>query len=311
MRMRQLLAIFFSLFFLTTSAFAQTTAFNFQGRMNDGTSPANGRYDLQFKLFDAITAGSQVGSTVDKPNTMLVNGVFSAPLDFGATAFSPGNRFLEISVRPFNSPNAHVILGARQQILSVPLAVRAVNAAQADNATNAQNAANATTAATAQNSLSLGGILASGYVQLNTANPGAVIANGLGSTGLLQIQGNALQSAAATGFPKAMLYVESIPDPPFTRITRCFNGVTGSTTGTCGFTLIHSKLSGGIYRIVFDFPVTNRFVMVSVQYGSNAATDHNMGANYQFFNDTSIEVFTFSIENSADTVPADSMLIVY
>ena len=28
---------------------AQTTAFNYQGKLNDGGNPANGAYDLQFK----------------------------------------------------------------------------------------------------------------------------------------------------------------------------------------------------------------------------------------------------------------------
>lgn len=150
---------------------AQTTAFNFQGRLNDGTSPANGRYDLQFKLFPAITGGSQVGSTVDRPNLLLVNGVFSTTLDFGASAITSGDRFVEISVRPNGSPNAHFILGARQQIMSVPFAVRSANATQADNATNAQNADNATTA---QNSNALGGFAPGSYARLNVANPGNV-----------------------------------------------------------------------------------------------------------------------------------------
>lgn len=123
-------AILLSLFFLTAT-FAQTTAFNFQGRLNDGSTAANGSYDLQFKLFDAIVGGNQVGSTVDRPNLQVINGVFSTTLDFGAAAFGGGDRFLEILVRPFNSPNPYVILGARQQILSVPMAIRAVNATNA------------------------------------------------------------------------------------------------------------------------------------------------------------------------------------
>lgn len=44
--------LFLFLFGFIGTAWAQTTAFNFQGRLNDGANPANGRYDLQFKLFD-------------------------------------------------------------------------------------------------------------------------------------------------------------------------------------------------------------------------------------------------------------------
>ncbi len=99
-------------FFLTvllccfSTAMAQTTAFNFQGRLNDGNSPANGRYDLQFKLFDSITGGNQVGSAIPKLNLMLVNGVYSTQLDFRVTgtisAFYYDNnpKFVEVSLRP-------------------------------------------------------------------------------------------------------------------------------------------------------------------------------------------------------------------
>jgi hypothetical protein len=130
---------------------AQITAFNFQGRLNDGTSSANGPYDFQFKLFDAIVGGSQVGPTLTRPDLLLINGVFSTSLDFGLSPFTGGDRFIEISVRPVGSPNPRVILGARQQMLSVPYAVRATNASNAD---------------------SLGGLPAFDYARLNFLNTG-------------------------------------------------------------------------------------------------------------------------------------------
>ena len=43
------------------TAFAQGTGFNFQGRLNDGANPANGQYDLQFRLFNAVQGGTQIG----------------------------------------------------------------------------------------------------------------------------------------------------------------------------------------------------------------------------------------------------------
>jgi hypothetical protein len=104
-------------------AAAQTTAFNFQGRLNDGNSPANGRYDLIFKLFDAPSGGNQLGFINNRPDSMVVNGVFTTALDFGTSGFADsGPRFVEISVRPAGSPNAYVVLGPRQQINSVPFA---------------------------------------------------------------------------------------------------------------------------------------------------------------------------------------------
>lgn len=35
---------------------AQTTAFTYQGRLDDGAGPANGSYDLTFALFSASSA---------------------------------------------------------------------------------------------------------------------------------------------------------------------------------------------------------------------------------------------------------------
>jgi hypothetical protein len=136
-------ALIWLLFAFSTISFAQTTAFNFQGRLNDGSNPANGHYDLQFKLFDQIIGGIQVGATLNKPDLVLINGVFSTTLDFGGTGFTGADRFVEISVRPAGSPNAYVVLGGRQQILSVPFSIRAINAVNADSATTAAVATNA------------------------------------------------------------------------------------------------------------------------------------------------------------------------
>ena len=45
------------------TSLAQTSAFSYQGRLQDGGTPANGSYDFQFQLFDASSGGNQVGST--------------------------------------------------------------------------------------------------------------------------------------------------------------------------------------------------------------------------------------------------------
>ena len=53
-----------ALFTWTKSAFAQGTVFTYQGRLVDGGKPANGSYDLQFRLADAATGGNYVGPTL-------------------------------------------------------------------------------------------------------------------------------------------------------------------------------------------------------------------------------------------------------
>ena len=57
--MKNLIFILVLVLLIPLTALAQGTGFNFQGRLNDGTSPANGRYDMGFRLYDAIVGGNQ------------------------------------------------------------------------------------------------------------------------------------------------------------------------------------------------------------------------------------------------------------
>lgn len=294
---------------ISVTLYAQTTAFNFQGSLNDGSSPANGRYDLQFKLFTSLVGGTQVFATVDRPNTLLVNGVFSTTLEFNSQAFNGASRFLEIAVRPTGSPNQYVILGSRQQILPVPYAIQAYNSLQSDlaltagssqQANTATTATNATNATLAQNSQSLGGVAASNYARLDLTNPGQLV-----------MEGNVRQSSAAGGLIKALVEVDGYSLLSPVSIVRCYNGVTGESTGNCGFT-ISSNLPG-VYQLDLGFQVSNRFVSIIPRYDSGAVQSNNYGANYQFHASVNslVQIFTFVSGDPDDTTPADFMVIVY
>src|SRR5438876_1280893 len=82
---------------LTHSAIGQGTLFTYQGRLNDGGSPATGIYDLQFILRDAAT--NQVGNPVTVTAAAVSNGLFTITLDFGYGSFDGNNRWLEIGAR--------------------------------------------------------------------------------------------------------------------------------------------------------------------------------------------------------------------
>lgn len=43
---------------------AQTTSFTYQWLLTDGGNPTNGAYDLQFKLFSALSDSAQQGSVI-------------------------------------------------------------------------------------------------------------------------------------------------------------------------------------------------------------------------------------------------------
>ena len=111
---------------------AQTTSFNYQGKLTDAGNLANGTYDMQFKLFDTVIVGTgtQQGVTITNSTVQVTNGIFAVNLDFGTNVFTGAGRYLEISVRPAGSPNPHTVLSPRQQITSSPYAIQTVNAQQ-------------------------------------------------------------------------------------------------------------------------------------------------------------------------------------
>jgi hypothetical protein len=125
------IAFLLTTLFLLRPVMAQTSVFKYQGSLTDGGNPANGSFQMRFRLFDAVSGGNQIGSTLNDVPVTAANGIFSAPLDFGAPALSGANRWLEISVRR-NASESYVTLSPREQIASSPYAVRTLSAAMAD-----------------------------------------------------------------------------------------------------------------------------------------------------------------------------------
>src|SRR5215813_6022375 len=167
--------------FSVSSAMAQSTAFTYQGKLTDSGSLANAAYDMQFKLFDTATNGTQIGATLtfdgnsgNPPSVSVTNGIFTVSLDFGSAALSGADRYLEINVRPAGNPGGYQQLLPRQKLTSAPYAVQAINATTATNATQ------------------LGGVTASQYVvtsdvRLSDARqPLAGSSNYIQNTGVVQ-----------------------------------------------------------------------------------------------------------------------------
>jgi PBP1b-binding outer membrane lipoprotein LpoB len=149
--MRRLTWLLSIITFSAVTCLAQTSAFTYQGRLASSGAPASGAYQFEFKLFDASTGTNQIGATQTLVATVQ-NGSFSTQLDFGAAAFPAGaDRWLEISVRANGSGDSYRVLSPRQQVSSVPFAVRSLTATNAENAT------------------SLAGVAAGNYVQTSDA----------------------------------------------------------------------------------------------------------------------------------------------
>lgn len=103
-------------------------AFTYQGRLSDGANPASGRFDLRFALYDALSAGTQIGATIT--NTVTVTaGTFSTTLNFGTNAFNGEARWLELAVRTNGSASAFTPLSPRQALTPAPYALYALTPA--------------------------------------------------------------------------------------------------------------------------------------------------------------------------------------
>lgn len=108
---------------LAFAAAAQAQSFSYQGHLANAGHPANGMYDIRFRLMDAPAGGTQVGSTLTATNTPVSGGLFTASLDFGAGVFSvAGERWLEVAVRPSNDGD-YTVLAPRQPVEATPRAL--------------------------------------------------------------------------------------------------------------------------------------------------------------------------------------------
>jgi hypothetical protein len=142
-------------------------------------------------------------------------------------------------------------------------------------------------------------VATSGNVGIGTTSP----------TAKLTVAGDANQSRDKGGFAKAMIYVN-----PDGTIARCYNGITDSSTGNCGFSITEPINAGhSMYRIDFGFRVNDRFIVVT-PHGSGSV---NVGVD--FYLDTfgatpnQVDVDTFITDVDYDVSHAEPgfMIIVY
>ena len=99
------------------------TAFMYQGFITETGSPANGSYEITFKLYDDASTGTQVGSTVTKNTVVVSNGYFTVELDFG-DVFDGTALWVEIGVQGPGDPG-FTGLSPRQPLTPTPYAIDA------------------------------------------------------------------------------------------------------------------------------------------------------------------------------------------
>jgi trimeric autotransporter adhesin len=104
------------------NAFAQGTAFSYQGQLQNNGSPAHGTYNLQFSLYTVATGGAAVAGPVTTNGVSITNGLFAVTIDFGATVWSGATNWLQIGVET-NGASSFSSLSPRQQIMPLPYAI--------------------------------------------------------------------------------------------------------------------------------------------------------------------------------------------
>ena len=111
---------------MSAAAGAQTqlgTAFTYQGQLKETGTPLNGTADFQFRLWDALSGGNQVGATVPVSAVNVTAGLFTVTLDFGAAAFNGDARWLGIAVRAPAGGGSFTTLSPRQPSTAAPYAL--------------------------------------------------------------------------------------------------------------------------------------------------------------------------------------------
>ena len=109
-----------------STAFAQGTAFTYQGQLQNNGSPASGTYDLTFSLFNTNTTGVPIAVPVTNNAVIVTNGLFTVLIDFGPGAFTGATNWLEIGVET-NGASPFTTLAPRQQLTPTPYAIYAEN----------------------------------------------------------------------------------------------------------------------------------------------------------------------------------------
>lgn len=175
------------------------TEFTYQGRLNDASGGANGRYDFRFALQDAASGGAPI-VTVTNVNVVVSNGLFTTPINFGANIFIGYALWLDIGVRSNGTASAFTPLSPRQPITPTPNAHYATLAGTVPGGsiTSAKLGVDSVTTTALQNNAVTGAKIANGQVvrNLNGLQDGVLLAAGANTT--LTTNGNTLTVAGST-----------------------------------------------------------------------------------------------------------------
>ncbi|HZV35695.1 MAG TPA: tail fiber domain-containing protein [Verrucomicrobiae bacterium] len=194
-------------------AFAQGTAFTYQGQLSAGGAPAGGLYDFSFTLYGTGTGGSPLANSVTNFGVPVSNGLFVVAIDFG-NSFTNQTEWLQIAVRT-NGGSSFTTLNPRQQLTPTPYSILSENASTASSVA----AANIT------------GTLLNGSLPSNAIFAGTVTATGFSGNG------NGLTNLSASQLTGGMTIQTNTNNEP--------NIILGSSVNYVSAGVLGATISGG------------------------------------------------------------------
>jgi len=101
------------------------TAFTYQGRLNHNNQLVNGTCSISVSLWDSVSGGVFINSNTFT-SVPVTDGLFNVQLDYGQSAFTGQERWLETAVRCAGDAN-YITLSPRTKLTAAPYALYALN----------------------------------------------------------------------------------------------------------------------------------------------------------------------------------------
>ncbi|HKL50716.1 MAG TPA: hypothetical protein VJ908_06075, partial [Wenzhouxiangellaceae bacterium] len=104
---------------VVASPAAAQQSITYQAQLKQSGAPFTGMADLEFRLYDSLVGGTQVGGAIARIDWPVEEGLFQVELDFGAGSFGADPRWLQITVDGST-------LTPRQRVHAAPMAMFAL-----------------------------------------------------------------------------------------------------------------------------------------------------------------------------------------